>query len=532
MCASKSNLGVFPTPDHIVSEINRIVFQLLRKQNSSSSLRMPIRVLDNSVGDGRFLFDFAQKWVIYEKKASTPTKLHLFGVDIDPQSIEKCENKLEKFKEFQNIKFFFKLGNSLLGYINKPILDNKFINDFQLNEIRKEDLLTFFHWFRELKDVEDGKGFHICIGNPPFGIDYSQSTKKIFKQLYNSVDPEVESYILFVERSIALLGNQGILALLIPNNFATNLRYKKFRKLILEKLVIKKIVNLEYSTFSNASVETCVLIGVKKPLVNVKSRNKIKFLYFNKKKDLTEIGTCFQDEIRASEHLHIGSFMNSMHTDIINQIKKNSIPLGDIVSINRGIELGFTSQFTSDRLKSSGSVELVAGRNILPFKLQGTTRYIEFDSSNKRIYKDRSIYEKPKILLRRIGHKLIALYDPNYLFCVCDVYLLSLKPQWRHLPELYIVSILNSPVLNFFLNQQFRSVKKIFPKIPIEYLKRLPIVIPNSVEKIDEISLLASKIEDSLDRSEIESIFKLVYEIYGLLTVEQARIHDFLLLMK
>jgi hypothetical protein len=331
-----------------------------------------------------------------------------------------------------------------------------------------------------------------------------------------------------VERSVSLLRNRGILALLIPTNFATNLRYKQFRKYLLDNLELKKIIQLDFSAFSNASVETCVLIGVKKPLFEKPSDNKIEFSFYKQKTGLTELGTCFQEEIRVNEHFHIGSFVNSVDIDIINHIRRGNILLGDIVSIDRGIELGFRSSVTSDKKTTSKFVKLVAGRNIHPFTLQKPVRYIEFDSSNKRVYKDRSIYEKPKILLRRIGHKLIALYDPDNLFCVCDVYLLAIKPEYKHLSELYLVSLLNSSVLNFYLNQQFRSVKRIFPKIPIEYLKQLPIRIPESDEEINEIQNLASLLDTSYDQSQHDILNNKVFELYHFTKGEQERVESYI----
>ena len=532
-----NNLGVFPTPKYVVSQINSHVLQLLREQILPSLSNSYIRVLDNSVGDGRFLFDFARNWINMHEAVLNLPEIQLYGVDINPKSIEKCNIKLRSFKGNDQIKFIFNQGNSLLGYINKPkdisefdsieIINRKFIDDHDLKDI--EDIPELFHWFYEVKDGEEGKGFDVCLGNPPFGIKFSPALKKIFKKLYISLDPEVESYILFVERSISLLRDKGILALLIPNNFATNLRYKKFRKYLLDNLELKKIINLDYSVFSNVSVETCILIGVKKPSSDEFSGNKIEFSFFKKETGLSEIGTRSQDEIRTSDQLHIGFFSPSSYSDIIERIRCRSILLGDIVFINRGIELGFRSKVTSDEKITSQSVKLVAGRNIHPFTLEGPIRYIQFDSSNKRIYKDRSIYEKPKILLRRIGHKLISVYDPNNLFCVCDVYILSMKPEWKHIPETYLVSLLNSSVLNFYLNQQFRSVKKIFPKIPIKYLKQLPVIIPGSVEEINEIANLASIIDASSDQSKLQTIDTKVFEIYSLKERDKVRVETYLL---
>jgi len=123
---------------------------------------------------------------------------------------------------------------------------------------------------------------------------------------------------------------------------------------------------------------------------------------------------------------------------------------------------------------------LVAGRNIHKFFIDEKIRFIKFDRNQKRIYKDIKLYNQSKILLRRIGHSLIAAYDPNNLFCVCDVYILTLRPEWSDLNLRYIELILNSSLLTFYLNHRYLSVKNLFPKIPIRYLKQLPVKIPQN----------------------------------------------------
>ena len=95
-------------------------------------------------------------------------------------------------------------------------------------------------------------------GHPKVGEE-----KTYFKQRYQSVDPEVESYILFVERSVELLKERGLLTFLIPHNFATNYRYQEFRNFLFENMAIQKIIMLKDNVFPEVAVETSILMGYK-----------------------------------------------------------------------------------------------------------------------------------------------------------------------------------------------------------------------------------------------------------------------------
>jgi hypothetical protein len=171
---------------------------------------------------------------------------------------------------------------------------------------------------------------------------------------------------------------------------------------------------------------------------------------------------------------------------ILEKIQSSSIPLGDIVQISRGIELGFTSPLTREVKVNSEYVPLIAGRSIRKFRIDDNIRFIKFDGDNKSIFKDKNLYLQPKLLLRRIGHELVSVYDPNHYFCVCDVYILTLNPTRPSFDLLYLEALLNSNLMSFYLMQRFTSVKTIFPKIPIKFLRDLPIKFSVNQTKIQD----------------------------------------------
>ena len=455
--------GVVPTPPHFVDLMINLILETKYFWDSQKSSE--IFILDSSVGDGRFLFEFAKSWM---KSSDRNYLITLHGLDIKKESIDRCKTSQNQFSDNSNISLSFKTGNALIG-------DHKFLEENVIDDLVPIPSVPF-HWNKEWPSPE---GYDICLGNPPFGLKFTPEEKKYFKHRYKSVDPEVESYILFVERSVELLKEGGLLTFLIPHNFATNYRYQEFRNFLFENMAIQKIIMLKDNVFPEVAVETCIFMGYKDSRPVKEKQQTVEFSEYSKKEGFSKLHKNRQDKLWEEDHRFLVPLKPSKCIEILEAIARETIPLGEFVIISRGIELGFNSDLTYDR-ENSSLVPLVAGRNVHKFFIDEKIRYIKFDKNQKRIYKDIKLYNQPKILLRRIGHSLIAAYDPNNLFCVCDVYILTLRPKWSDLNLRYIELILNSSLLTFYLNHRYLSVKNLFPKIPIRYLRQLPVKIPQN----------------------------------------------------
>ena len=510
----------------------KLAFENLTEAAQQTNNSESTTILDNSVGDGRFLFGIVNHWKKLKKNRSFNRSLTLHGVDINKDSIKICESKKNELSNDEKLDISFKTGNALIGYIRPPIdmkgifdvrnLDKSFFDEATYSQLDVSLKDKAFHWFHEWPAPNSNEGYDLCIGNPPFGISFSTEEKNFYKSLYEGIDPEVESYLLFVERSIHLLRDGGFLVFLIPNNFTTNYRYQIFRDFLLENLALRKIIMLDNHIFPQVSVETCIIVGYKKERDEVSLTNSIEFSKYSVKGGFSQIGSNEQVSIMNEKFRYIVPDKTIETTSILAKMEKEAFFLEDIAYISRGIEFGYHSPLTSKLPTTKMSVPLIAGRNIQKFTLLGKNRFVDFDSDRKSIFKNKTLYTSPKILLRRIGHELIAVYDPNKLFCVCDVYIISFRPQWSHIPLEHLEILLNSSLLTFYLNHKFYTVKKIFPKIPISYLKQLPIKLPFSsveVKNIEKFGFLKREIT----KESLNYIENMVLDLYGL-TKSQKRI--------
>ncbi len=530
----KKDLGAVPTPLSVVRFMVKQVIQELNLKNKN------FLVLDSSVGDGRFLSEF---YKITKENSSFQSKVHsfrFFGLDIDPDAIKLA---IMNSSNIPKEEISIKEGNALVGHLRSPIEYNSNWSDREINEsfaksinYRKSTIsknLKPFHWFKEWPQFVINDGFDLIIGNPPYGITFSNEEKGIFKNVYQAYDPELESYLLFIERSVYLLREGGIMAYLVPNNIATNFRYHNIRRFLLDNIKILRIINIKKKIFKGIHVESSILIVQRSRLESERKNNHISFeIMFPKTIETKKsVNMILQKDIKKNSlHMFIPQPQGEIYS-ILEKIKEKAFSLGELVTISRGIELGFKSSRTSSEKKNTEYVPLIAGRLIHKFKLDVNQRYIKFDSTNKAIFKDANLYlTSKKLFLRRIGHELVCALDEKQKYCVCDVYIIISKDFRQKNEILYIEGLLNSQLLLFFFKYSYMSVKNIFPKIPINFLKQLPIIIPNDLGRIigivNDLNNLNWKENNSkrLYERYFEELNKEVFKIYKISTEEKNNI--------
>ena len=92
------------------------------------------------------------------------------------------------------------------------------------------------HWMfgRSLAD-----GFHIIIGNPPFGATTSQEQKDYLKFRFASLVERIRnSFLYFLGVSYELATNDGVVSLILPNEFLFQIYMTKARRFFLENAPI------------------------------------------------------------------------------------------------------------------------------------------------------------------------------------------------------------------------------------------------------------------------------------------------------
>ena len=70
------------------------------------------------------------------------------------------------------------------------------------------------------------KGFDIVIGNPPYvrGTKFKE-LKDFFKKNFVTAQYQVDLYVLFIEKAITSLKENGVVSYITPNSWLKNLAY-------------------------------------------------------------------------------------------------------------------------------------------------------------------------------------------------------------------------------------------------------------------------------------------------------------------
>ena len=245
--------------------------------------------------------------------------------------------------------------------------------------------------------------------------------------------------------------------------------------------------------------------------------------------------------IYRSSESHAFENIDERTYSILLKIKKRAIDLESITRITRGLEIGKRNEGISPQ-KTKGAVLVLSGEDIGRYEIQNM-KFLDKDLL-KKFWKDKEIFESPKIMIRETGVRITATYDDTGIYTLRTIYNIILKDYRFNLK--YILSLLNSKLMQYFYTIKFKPTTDIFPKIRIAQTRKLPIRMIDSdnpkeramhdkivklVDKMLELNKKKNSLPPSSERERIEreikvtdeKIDELVYELYGI-TKEERKI--------
>lgn len=213
----------------------------------------------------------AKNWQLTTAERKRILTAHLYGVDIDAQAVEVTKLSLllkvleGEARELRGKQTDFhrvlpdlganiKCGNSLIGsdfysQPNLPALDE---------EARYK--LNAFDWHLEFKPIMDAGGFDAVIGNPPYGAELTQPETYYLNTRFDLQEYQLDSYLLFLERSFLLAAKDGRIGVIIPNTWLLNLQTVALRRRIFANHTISKVVHYLTRVFPKVTVDTEVCV--------------------------------------------------------------------------------------------------------------------------------------------------------------------------------------------------------------------------------------------------------------------------------
>lgn len=470
-----------------------------------------IKIIDPACGSGAFLitafefllnynkylddkiFDLVGTTDLFSDRTKEILQNNIFGVDLNKESVEITKLSLwlktaDKNKTLASLENNIKCGNSL---IDEP----EIVGDLA------------FNWEKEFPEIFANGGFDIVVGNPPYGVNFDDKTKKYLLE-FDKLVPDYEIYIYFISLYRKILKNNGYLSYIFPNTFLSTLFGKKYRENLFNTITVKEIIDLSNdNTFVDASVRTIIF-----SFKNILENSDIKFLK-TRDKTFYSFKDYLKNEVMENiENIASLFFQNKKEKEIISKIKNNQ-KLADFFEVSQGLipydkyrghdEYTIKNRIWHSNVKKDETYKKeLKGEDVKQYLLNWNNELWISYGEWLAAPRERKFFVNKRILIREITKdKLFACYTeeefyntPSLINVINEKDILELK---------YILTIINSKLLGWYHNKTSPKANKgLFPKILVNDVRNLPLVnIPLEkqqpfIEKADKMLSLNKELQD------------------------------------
>ncbi|PHQ37656.1 hypothetical protein DJ69_15645 [Halorubrum persicum] len=513
---------------------------------------------------------------------------NLFGVDLDYQATEiatvnlllKALRKGEKLPAI--LEDNVRRGNSLLNGDPETVADVLGITEAEARE------LGAFPWEDEFDDVfESNGGFDVIAGNPPWGADIEgiRTWVEHDEHGFDLATGQYDSYELLMEAGEDILTDDGTLGFIIPDSIFRE-EHEELREWLAEQHTIDQAHKLGEGIFDDVWSGTAI---VQYTTTKSDGSNTVECSVLRKEDRERMSGTggsalsTLIDERRNTKpqqrildepDYNFRPFANEDDYEIMGIMETGTVDTYDVLDDSRGDEIGKSGEvmrcpncfewdtYPRSRAASKGGgyypktcthcdheyefedaaetreiikdnqpndewKKLYFGEHVTRYRETGRA-YID-DSISGIDFEDESLYEPPKILLRKTGFGFNAFIDYSDARCLQVVFVFRLKDDrdkpFDQYDIEYFLGLLNSRVMLYYYTKERSEIEwqsypyktqglvmgLPFPEVDfddeeqVEQYERFCELVRNACQGTGKI--------DSQDDWEIE---RLAYEFYGI----------------
>jgi len=490
--AKRKSQGIFYTPKYIVDFIvTQTLGEVLRKTKRKDIPK--IKVLDPACGSGSFLIAAYDKILETLEKQNPQISLftkfdilndNIYGIDLDEQAVEIAQlnlllKVLTQRAKLPTLQHNIRMGNSLVSG-NAESLEPYFGEKWQEQKP--------FNWGEEFKEVFNQDGFDVVIGNPPYifarGKSFSNQVKKYYYDQYELAEYQLNTYLLFINRSYKLVKDGGYFGFIIPNTWLTIDTFSNLRKFLLEQTGSLQIINIYDRVFQDANVDNCLLIFKKG------KRSKVMLGEFREGK-LEIVGKFSPNLFSANNYIiNISLAKDKNKMMILKKVNKKSKQLDELSTIKSGFvayETGKgkppqTDEMKNNRVYHSNKNEgehwyrYLDGKDVKRYQIDWSGMWVKY---GKWLAAPRTpeLYINPRILVRQIPSQ--PPYSINGVFINENMLMNdrnSMIVLYFKTNPLFILAVLNSKLTTFWFTNTFdKFQRKIFPQFKVKELAIFPI---------------------------------------------------------
>jgi hypothetical protein len=403
--------------------------------------------------------------------------------------------------------------------------------ELKIDEIRSNKIFeNAFEWRFEFPEVlnDDGDfiGFDLVIGNPPYGADLADSDKKYFAENYVYQDYQLDTYLLFVERSYNLLSDSNYLSYIVPNTWLGNLKFRKIRNFVFNSTFINEIAIFKKAVFEEAVVDT-IAITLKKSLI---PNNNVLIRNYTDSQTYTSFNLSQKIWIDANGDT-VNLMLDENSARIKSLIEINSVLLSDLCYLTVGMKpyqagKGIPKQtvddvkgrvFDADYQVDSTYKKLLRGSDIHQYANNWDgNRWIKYGEFLAEPRLSANFDANEKIVVRQTGDTLIATLDTQQFVGMNNLHIIT-SNNTSNLSLKYLLALINSKLLDFYHSLLNPEKGEALAEVKKENLARLPIKISDADTQAKVITLVDMLLNKEVDFVLItKQLNDLVFTIYGL----------------
>lgn len=373
--------------------------------------------------------------------------------------------------------------------------------------VKKYTMLNQFHWNIDFGEMITKGGFDVIIGNPPYGIEISETEKRYISLVLPFTKEYVNSALAFIERSYYLVRKNGYVGLIVPKSLAYSQKWSIGRKLVKDDL--DTIVDVS-SAFKDVKLEQVIII--------LKKGNASKEYMIKDVADITSFNVD-KEYIGLTDTLLVHA--NEADLEIFKKLNSSNLFLKNISETGRG--LPFQNKVTITKT----NYPVYRGGDISRYNLRETSEYLpdEFIDAEKKSIK---FLQQPKILSQRIvahvkrpqPHIIImSTVDRKGVLTLDTVENTVLTDN--EYPLEFLTCLLNSRLIAWYVYRYVFSKAIRTMDLDDYYIRKIP--LPNKAKTLDDFSVKYNEMEKAQvqqNTNEIEmiesEINSLIYSLYNL----------------
>jgi hypothetical protein len=297
-----------------------------------------------------------------------------FGEDFDWTYQSGLEERINRHteREYSGVEEFF------APYVDDMLENVRYLkeehNDGRLFKMFEDTVLALV--------VKNYMTYDYVVGNPPYvnRQNIPDSRNEMYREIYETPHWHYDLYVLFIEKGMEMLTENGQLSYITSDQFMTRRYGKKLRKYLSQNANIREIIDFgDTGVFEDATNYPCIITLSKGkttepiPVVVVHKpielpMETIRQVVGTESYDNDSYTSFYVDPNNLTEE--IWSLIPARLQDIFDQIKENTPTINDVSEVISGTRIGKDDVFIGEKSSDGAICDFLPQKESTPVKIE------------------------------------------------------------------------------------------------------------------------------------------------------------------